>query len=95
MGKGYKGKNPAKGGKGGRDGGGAPEGGLKKSGQNDPVDSDSDSDSDEMRPVEAETAADTEQPKSRPVPGGLPELLRRVRERLRVPSRDDDDDDRF
>ena len=45
MGKGYKGKNPAKGGKGGRDGGGAPEGGLKKKwSKNDPVDSDSDSD---------------------------------------------------
>ena len=87
MGKGYKGKNPAKGGKGGRDGGGAPEGGLKKKwSKNDPVDSDSDSYSDD-RCVRWRggdgggygTAKIAPDPRRDP-----PELLRRVRERLRV-----------
>jgi len=93
MGKGYKGKNPAKGGKGGRDGGGAPEGALKKKwSKNDDL-SDSDSDSDEEESgSEAETAAEKEQPR-RPIAGELPPNSSDEDESGSESESDDDDDD--
>ena len=92
MGKGYKGKNPAKGGRGGR--GAPPEGGLmkKKWSRNDDL-SDSDSDSDEEESgSEAETAVEKEQPR-RPIPGELPPNSSDEDESGSESESDDDDDD--